>query len=166
MLVYALRFSTMIVGSMLAISAAAQDVNPVGVWSLRSMTFVNLDTGKTVEPWGAKPVGQLTYSANGRMIAVLTADPTSRKPATSSGPKGAEERADLYNSSAGYSGTWSISGATATHKVDMALNAAWVGTNQVRYLALDGDDLTIDTAPVDGNDGSKYKIRLVWKRVP
>ena len=150
----------------LAIGVAVQDLNPVGIWSLRAMTFVNLDTGKTTEPWGPKPVGQLTYSANGRMIAVLTADPTVRKPASSPGPKGIEERADLYNTSTGYSGTWVISGTTATHKVDMASNAGWVGTTQVRYLTLDGDDLTIDTAPLDGNDGSRYKIRLVWKRVP
>jgi hypothetical protein len=53
-----------------------------------------------------------------------------------------------------------------THKVDVAVNQSWVGTDQVRYVRLDKDDLTIDTAPILGIDGkTKYKITLIWKRV-
>lgn len=154
-----------VVGALTSFAAAAQNANPVGDWALVSMTFVGVDTGEVTRSWGANPVGQLTYSTNGRMIAVLTADPKDRKPAALAGDKVAEERAALYASSSAYSGTWSAAGNTLTHKVDIAVNQSWVGTDQVRYVRLDKDDLTIDTAPTLGPDGKKYKINLVWKRV-
>jgi Lipocalin-like domain len=100
------------------------------------------------------------------MIAVLTADPKDRKPVAPAGEKATEERAALYASSSAYSGTWTAVANTVTHKVDVAVNQSWVGTDQVRYVRLDKDDLTIDTAPILGIDGkTKYKITLVWKRV-
>lgn len=161
-----LRIVALVVAAISSCAVAAQGANPVGDWALVSMSFVNADTGEVTQPWGAKPVGQLTYSANGRMIAVLTADPKDRKPVVPTGDKATEERAALYASSSAYSGTWSAVGNTVTHKVDIAVNASWVGTDQVRYVRLDGDDLTIDTAPILGIEGkTKYKISLVWKRV-
>ncbi len=160
------RSTFLVIAAVLSCAAAAQNANPVGVWKLVSMTFVNADTGEVTRPWGVNPVGQLTYSKSGRMIAVLTADPKDRKPAATAGDKVTEERAALYSSSAAYTGTWSAVGSTVTHKVDAAVNAAWVGTDQVRYVRLDKDDLTIDTAPLTSIDGkTTYKITLVWKRV-
>ena len=161
-----LRSTVVVVGTAISFAAAAQNANPVGDWALVSMSFVNADTGEVTRPWGANPVGQLTYSANGRMIAVLTADPKDRKPVTPASDKATEERAALYASSSAYSGAWSAVANTVTHKVDLAVNQSWVGTDQVRYVRLDKDDLTIDTAPILGTDGkTKYKITLVWKRV-
>lgn len=155
-----------VVDSVTSFTAAAQNANPVGDWALVSMAFVNADTGEVTRPWGANPIGQLSYSANGRMIAVLTADPKDRKPVDPASDKATEERAALYASSSGYSGTWSAVADTVTHKVDIAVNQSWVGTDQVRYVRLDKDDLTIDTAPIIGTDGkTKTKITLVWKRV-
>ena len=161
-----IRSTVFVVGVISSCAVAAQGANPVGDWALVSMTFVNTDTGEVTQPWGAKPVGQLTYSANGRMIAVLTADPKDRKPVVPTSDKATEERAALYASSSAYTGTWGAVGNTVTHKVDVAVNASWVGTDQVRYVRLAKDDLTIDTAPILGTDGkTKYKISLVWKRI-
>jgi len=159
--------STVVVAGVLtSFASAAQNANPVGDWTLVSMTFVNADTGESTRPWGANPVGQLTYSDNGRMIAVLTADPKSRKPVDATSDKANEERAALYSSSSAYSGTWTAVGNTVTHKVDIAVAAVWVGTDQVRYVRLDKDDLTIDTPPILQTDGkTKYKVSLVWRRV-
>ena len=160
------RSTAVVVGAVMSFAAAAQNANPVGDWALVSMTFVNADTGEVTRPWGANPVGQLSYSANGRMIGVLTADPKDRKPVNPAGEKATEERAALYTSASAYSGTWSAVANTVTHKVDVAVNQSWVGTDQVRYVRLDKDDLTIDTAPILAPDGkTKYKITLVWKRV-
>ena len=101
------------------------------------------------------------------MIAVLTADPKSRKPVDPTSDKANEQRAELYLSSSAYSGTWSAVGNTVIHKVDIALDASWVGTDQARYLrGLDKDNLTIETAPILGTDGkTKYKVTLIWKRI-
>lgn len=160
------RSTLFVSGAVWIFTAAAQSANPVGDWRLVAMKFVNADTGEVTQPWGDNPVGQLSYSSNGRMIAVLTSDPKDRKPVAPGTDKATEERAALYVSSSAYSGTWSAAGNTVTHKVDVAVNASWVGTDQVRYVRLDKDDLTIDTAPILGTDGkTKYKITLVWKRV-
>lgn len=160
-----IRIGLLLVGAIAATAAIAQNANPLGDWRLVSLQFVVADTGEVRLPWGASPVGQLTYTANGRMIAVLTADPKDRKPAATSGERAMEERAALYSSSTAYTGTWSAIGNTVTHKVDVAVNAGWVGTDQVRYVRLDGDDLTIDTPPITGTDGVKYKASLVWRRI-
>lgn len=161
-----LRSTVVVVGAVMSFGAAAQNANPVGDWSLVSMAFVNADTGEITRPWGANPIGQLSYGANGRMIAVLTADPKDRKSVAPGTEKASEERAALYASSSAYSGTWTAVANIVTHKVDVAVNHSWVGTDQVRYVRLDKDDLIIDTAPTPGSDGkTKYKITLVWKRV-
>lgn len=160
------RIAVLATGVILTGGVAAQNANPVGVWKLTSMAFANVDTGEVTRAWGENPVGQLTYSAKGRMIAVLTADPKDRKPVAPAGDRATEERAALYVSSSAYSGTWSAVGNTVTHKVDVAANPAWVGTDQVRYIQLDKDVLTIDTAPILGSDGkTRNRITLVWRRV-
>lgn len=98
-----LRSTVVVVGTVISFAVAAQNANPVGDWALVSMNFVNADTGEVTRPWGANPIGQLTYSANGRMIAVLTSDPKDRKPVAPAGEKATEERAALYASSSAYS---------------------------------------------------------------
>jgi hypothetical protein len=49
--------------------------------------------------------------------------------------------------------------AKAKDKVDIAVDASWVGTDQVRYVrGLDRDDLSIETAPGLGPDGMTKHI--------
>ena len=151
---------------LLTLAATTQNNDLVGDWKLTSMTIADANTGEISQPWGENPVGQLTYSANGRMIALLTGDPKDRKIVDPDSEKVTEERADLYLSSSAYSGTWSMVGNTATHKVDVAVDPSWIGTDQIRYVRLDKDVLTIDTAPLISTDGkTKYRVTLVWKRV-
>jgi Lipocalin-like domain len=56
--------------------------------------------------------------------------------------------------------------AKVIHHVDISWNEAWTGTDQVRFFKLDGNILTITTAPnkspVDGRDG---RTVLVWEKV-
>jgi hypothetical protein len=50
--------------------------------------------------------------------------------------------------------------------VDISWNEAWTGTDQVRFYKLDGNILTITTAPnkspIDGREGRGV---LVWEKV-
>jgi hypothetical protein len=162
----ALFAAFLVAGILGSFDATAENANPVGDWALVSVTFVNVDAGETTRAWGEHPSGQLTYSANGRMIAVLTADPKMRKPVDPTSDKADEERAALYRTMSAYSGTWTAHGTTVTHKVDVAVDASWVGTDQVRFVSLYKDDLTIETAPKLCRDGkTTYKVTLVWKRI-
>jgi hypothetical protein len=53
-----------------------------------------------------------------------------------------------------------------THHIDISWNQAWTGTDQVRFYKLEGDVLTITTAPYKSYfDGKEGRSILVWKKV-
>src|SRR5208282_2448402 len=76
------------------------------------------------------------------------------------------ERAELHRTMTAYAGTYTLEQGKVTHHVDISWNEAWTGTEQVRFFKLDGDTLTITTAPAkhpaDGREGISI---LVWERV-
>jgi Lipocalin-like domain len=65
-----------------------------------------------------------------------------------------------------YSGTFTVQADKVIHHVDISWNEAWTGTDQVRFIKLDGNVLTITTAPnkspMDGREGRSV---LVWEKV-
>jgi len=76
------------------------------------------------------------------------------------------ERSRLHASMTSYAGTFTVEGEKVVHHVDISWNQAWTGTDLVRFFKLDGDRLTITTAParspIDGKEGRSV---LVWKKV-
>ena len=65
-----------------------------------------------------------------------------------------------------YAGTYTLQADKVIHHVDISWNEAWTGTDQVRFFKLDGNILTITTAPnkspMDGREGQTV---LVWEKV-
>jgi len=78
-----------------------------------------------------------------------------------------EERIRLFNTIvSAYAGTYTVNGNQVTHAVEMSWNEAWTGSKQVRYFSVDGDKLTIETAPrTTSTDSRKVVNTLVWDRV-
>jgi len=76
-----------------------------------------------------------------------------------------EERIKLHKSMMAYAGTYTVDGGKVVHHVDISWNGARTGTDQVRFYKLEGDTLTIRTAPnksaVDGREGVRI---LVWEK--
>jgi len=136
----------------------------LGTWKLLSNTLVDLD-GNTRHPLGDKPRGYLTLTPEGRFVAILAAG--TRK----AGPTEAELAA-LQRSFVGYTGRFTLeptaddpSGWTLRNRVEVAWNEAWVGTEQIRYLSLDGDTLTITARPEVSAFGDKIRqATIVWQR--
>jgi hypothetical protein len=65
-----------------------------------------------------------------------------------------------------YAGTVSLGDNVVVHHIDTSWNQAWTGTDQVRYFVLDGDKLSITTAPYKSyQDGTMGRSILVWNRV-
>jgi hypothetical protein len=89
--------------------------------------------------FGAHPIGYLIFTAEGRMMTILTR--ADRRPATTT-----EERAALLQSMVSYSGRFIVEHDRIITKVDVAWNEIFNGSEQVRYYALDGDHLAIRTA--------------------
>ena len=57
--------------------------------------------------------------------------------------------AALFRSMIADTGRWSIDGEKFVTRVDGAWDPAWVGTEQFRHYACDGQTLSIRTAPVE-----------------
>jgi len=59
----------------------------------------------------------------------------------------------------------SKSDGSQTNHVDTSWNGSWTGKDQVRFYKLDGDTLTITTAPLTAFSGEEVEVVLVWKKV-
>ena len=149
----------------LCTAASAADTNIVGTWSLQSWVAQDQETGAIVDVFGARPSGYLIYTPGGRMTVNLSAE--GRKPLSGdrfSTP--AEERAIAFSTSIAYSGTYTVQGDAVTHRVEIATFPNWVGTEQIRFVQVEGDTLTMKTPPIPGPpDGRKKVMTLVLKRL-
>jgi hypothetical protein len=77
-----------------------------------------------------------------------------------------EEQIKLFTTIVSYAGTYTVDAEKVIHHVDISWNQIWTGTDQVRFYKLEGNLLTITSAPnrnpVDGREGRSI---LVWERV-
>ncbi|WP_371257708.1 lipocalin-like domain-containing protein [Synechococcus sp. KORDI-52] len=74
----------------------------------------------------------------GRLSFMLSAE--GRQPGSN-----AEERSALLSSMIAYTGVYRLDGDRWITQVDVAWNPEWVGTEQTRFFAIDGDLLTVHT---------------------
>ena len=136
----------------------------LGTWKLISNSLVDLE-GNTRHPLGDKPRGYLTLTPEGRFVAILAAG-------TRQAGQSEAELAALQRSFVGYTGRFTLepsqddpTGWTLRNRVEVAWNEAWVGTEQIRYLSLDGDILTITARPERSAFGDKIRqATIVWQR--
>ena len=78
-----------------------------------------------------------------------------------------EEGVQLLGSMVAYAGTYTLHEKHVVHHIDISWNQGWTGSDQVRYFELDGDTLTITTAPYRSHqDGKEGRSILVWDKVP
>jgi len=138
--------------------------NPlVGTWKLKSYVREVAATGERYNERGEHPDGYLGYSADGRMYAIITWDgrikPHDQIPTNS-------ERAELQRTLVSYAGTYTVDVDKVIHHVDISWNETWTGTDQVRFYKLEGNTLTITSAPnkspADGREGRSI---LVWEKI-
>jgi hypothetical protein len=113
----------------------------VGTWRLDSAYFVAQKTGDRIDILGANPFGFFILDPSGRMITIMTSDSHTRENATG-------DIAELYRSMISYTGRVSIDGEKAVTHVDGAWDPGWVGTEQVRYASLNGNMLSLRSAPL------------------
>ena len=139
------------------------DDNPLlGTWRLQSLVYEAISTGQRSSPFGDRPDGYLGYSRDGRMYAILVAED---RPKSSAVLLTDEEKVKLLESMSAYAGTYTVDGEKVVHHVDTSWNGSWTGTDQVRFYKLDGDILTITTAPLTAFSRADVKVVLVWKKV-
>ncbi len=152
-----------IVGAAIAIlginaPSLSAEPNVVGNWKVVSAVQEELATGKKAELLGEHPKGYLIYTPQGRMMGILVHE--KRSPLQVD-----EDRINLHKSMVAYSGRYTIEGDKVVHHVDVSWNESWTATDQVRFVKLEGDKLTITTAPAkDPFNGLYSTTVLVWER--
>ena len=125
----------------------------VGVWKLRSFHMENFDTKERSQPFGSAPRGTLILHPDGRMAAMIA-------------PR---ERAIAPQSFVAYSGRYRLEPPDRlVTSVDVSWFEEWIGTDQARTYALEGDRLELFTSPgrmprPDGDDVTVMGI-MSWIR--
>jgi len=138
--------------------------NPlVGTWKLKSYVREVAATGERYNERGEHPNGYLSYSADGRMYAIITRENriTPREVVPTDG-----ERIKLFSTMISYAGTYTFDAEKVVHHVDISWNQNWTGTDQVRFYKLDGNTLTITSALAKNfTDGREGRSILVWEKL-
>ncbi len=146
--------------------------NPlIGIWKLISAIAIQSDGTINLEVYGAHPVGYITYTSDGHIMVMFSRSDRSLlsqevqsplSPQMQSLP--VEELAQAYTTFNAYAGTYTLSGDTVIHQLEIASIPNRVGTTLVRTFTLSESRLTLLTPPVL-SDGVETVFELVWERI-
>jgi Lipocalin-like domain len=144
--------------------ATAQDLQTsiVGVWKLSSITRKDTQSGQVTNSFGERPVGYLVYTKAGRIFAFLVG--SDRKPPASTDPTDSE-RAELFKSMVGYTGTYSVEDGKVIVRADASWNQSWTGVDRAQAAEVAGNRLTITATVKSPKDGREVVTANVWERV-
>ena len=145
-------------------SAPAQDLQSsvVGVWKLSSITRTDPQSGEVTNSYGEQPVGYLVYTKAGRVFAFLVG--SDRKPPGKAEPSDSE-RAELFKSMVGYTGTYRVEGGKVIVRADASWNQSWTGVDRTQMTEVVGNRLTITATVKSSRDGREILTANVWGRV-
>ncbi len=125
----------------------------LGTWRMTSWTYETLETGEVKEALGPNPRGYINYAPDGRMMVLVLKE--DRKPPAALVPT-PEEKIALYDTMFAYARTYTVQADRVIHSLDMSWNKVWEGTQQVRFITIDGGTLIYRSAPaknpLDGRD--------------
>lgn len=136
----------------------------VGTWKLVSVSSRTDQGAINQHALGTNPVGFLTYTPEGRVSVVIAED--GRQPLSVADRVAApvEERARAFSTFQAYAGQYTFTGDKVIHHVEVASLPNEVNTNQVRFVTLQGDRLTLRTPPIL-RGGFPLTLELIWQRL-
>jgi hypothetical protein len=143
----------------------------IGIWSLISATAIHADGTVIPDVYGANPIGYITYTSNGHMMVMFSRSdrsPLSQAVRSPLSPEmqslPIEELAQAFTTFNAYAGTYTLSGNTVTHHIEIASIPNRVDTTLIRTFSLSENRVTLRTSPVL-NDGVETVFELVWERI-
>ena len=136
----------------------------VGTWKLVSATDT-ADKGEVQNAFGHGPVGFLTYTVDGRMMAIVSNG--GRQPLSIpdyiAAP--AEERAKAFATFSAYAGTYTLESHRVIHHVQVSSLQNRVGTDLVRTIVSLKDGRLILETPPFLKGGKTVTTKLTWERI-
>ena len=154
----------LIVASVFSAAGNAQcNFSVVGTWKLVSVASTTDKDETNKAALGQHPSGLLTYTADGRMMAIISDD--GRKPLSIPDRVAApaEERAQAYSTFMAYAGRYTFTCDKVVHHVEVASLQNWVNKDQTRFVALEADRLHVRNTPQLRN-GVMVTLESVWER--
>src|SRR5437868_3114086 len=132
----------------------------VGTWTLLSWEQKKGD-GTKVERYGTSPKGIAFFDAGGRYIITVMRSDRAKYASNALSQGTPEENKETADGTITYFGTYSISDADSsiTVHVEGSSFPNWNGTDQKRYVAIAGDQLTLIVRLPAGD-----MVNVIWKR--
>ena len=144
--------------------APAQDLQSsiMGVWKLSSFTRKDIQSGEMANAVGERPVGYLVYTKAGRILVFLVG---SDRKAPEKADATDSERAELFKSMIGYTGTYRVEGGKIIVRADASWIQSWTGIDRTQVAEVVGNRLIITTTVKSPRDGRELLVTNVWERV-
>ena len=135
----------------------------VGAWDLLDWVIEYDDGRPPVHPYGKDAVGQIMYTADGRMSAVISR--RERPPLDAPSPRQASAAAcrEAFTGFFCYAGDWTLEDDTVIHQLTLALNPAMLGSEQRRTARMAGDKLELSAVEPLGRERTRTH-RITWQR--
>jgi len=135
-----------------------------GTWKLVSASSTDSAGAQLEPPYGTNPAGFLTYTADGRITALISY--SARKP-LSAGAKGSallEEQAEAFKTFLAYGGRYRMNRDKVIHSIEISSIQNYVGKELVRSVKFEANRIVLLTPPTMVN-GKIQTIELVWERL-
>jgi hypothetical protein len=133
----------------------------VGTWKLVSASSKTSKGEQGEAPYGLNPAGFLTYTAEGRVTALISYG--GRKALSGTGGT-VEEQAEAFKTFLAYAGRYTLAGDKVTHTIEVSSIQNYVDRNLVRSIKFQDDRLILITPPTLVN-GKIQTVELIWQRL-
>jgi hypothetical protein len=136
----------------------------VGTWKLVSASAYSGDGNRNNAPFGINPTGFLMYTSEGRMSAMISYGGRQTLSSNDRVTAPVDERAEAFATFFAYGGRYSLADDKVIHHVDISSVQNWVGTDLVRLVKFNGDQITLSTPPLSVG-GTIRTTELVFERI-
>ena len=138
-------------------------VDLVGTWRLVSISSRSADGRLDDAPFGKHPTGMFIFTPDGHASVIISNEGRKRFSSDDRLAASAQEKADAFDTSFGYSGRYRCSADRVVLRASVASFENWVGADVVRIIKSVDGRLSLSTPPfLLGGSASIYE--LVWER--
>lgn len=135
----------------------------IGTWTLR-LWLTHVGDRAVAAPVGEDPSGQLIYTDQGTMSAIIVRRDRSVFAGPHFSSASEAEQANAARGCIAYAGTWQLQANRVVHLVRYSLFPNWIGEDLVREALLEGNTLTLSASDQHTRSGEPVMHQIIWRR--